>query len=511
MSLSIRVQFLAGYSGREWPPSPARLFKALVCAARSGWAASNRNVIDESLRELELQGWLQGTSLPEIAAPRASLRVPRQRRFVPNNSKNWPTERRLNPVKGIDLEPEPILHWDIEAPFVVWYRWPDATATLVRAVRDISRRVSSVGKGEDFAVLDATEESPPSKLIRWYPASEVQRGSGPSLEVPEPGCLDVCDAMFQRPADDAPLPVAGTRSISYTSDDGREASLPAGVLALWSGGRRRSWDARLLRQIVGPIRNLLEDIRGEIVDVLAPSPSERSHLEELTGRVLLGHSENGDPVREPHLAVLPIPSLLGPYPDGRVRRVALAGFGCAQDMTRRAIVDMAHVLLHGRELRDNGRGTGVTLDTEPDRQWLKAITRKSRSWVSVTPVVQVAKELTSTEWKRLRALRQVASTKDTDLVALEQRLQSRRLELVVRALVQAVAASGARPISVQVIPGGSIAGVHIAPHYRVSGYLAETPRFHVRVTFDRPVTGPIAVGRGRHVGFGLLWPSDDNE
>jgi CRISPR-associated protein Csb2 len=509
MSLSIRVQFLAGYSGREWPPSPARLFKALVCAARSGWATSNRNVIDDSLRELEAQGWIQGTSLPEIAAPRASLRDPRQRRFVPNNSKNWPTERRLNPVKGIDLEPEPILHWDIEAPSVVWYRWPDATPLLVRTVRDISRRVASVGKGEDFAVLDATEESPPSDLTRWYPASKVQRGSGPSLEVPEPGCLDVCDAMFKRSADDAPLPVAGTQSISYTFDDDREASLPAGVLALWFEGKRRSWDARLLRQIVGPIRNLLDGVRSEIVDVLARSPSERPYLEALTGRVLLGHSENGDPVREPHLAVLPIPSVLGPYPDGRIRRVAFVGFGCAQDATRRAIVEMAHVLLHGREILDNGRGTGVTLNTEPDRQWLKAITRKSRSWVSVTPVVQVAKELTSSEWKRLSAVRRSASENVADLASLEQRLQSRRLELVVRALGQAVGVGGARPISVEVIPGGSIAGVHMAPHYRVNGYLAETPRFHVRVTFDRPVAGPIAVGRGRHVGLGLLWPDEE--
>jgi CRISPR-associated protein Csb2 len=43
----------------------------------------------------------------------------------------------------------------------------------------------------------------------------------------------------------------------------------------------------------------------------------------------------------------------------------------------------------------------------------------------------------------------------------------------------------------------------------VSGYLAQTPRLHLRVTFDRPVTGPISVGRGRHVGFGLLWPAQE--
>jgi hypothetical protein len=108
MPLAIRVQFLAGYSGREWPPSPARLFKALVSSARAGWSHSNRKAIDDSLRVLERQGWSEGTK-PEILAPHAKWRPPRQRRFVPNNSKNWPTERKLNPEKGIDLEPEPMV------------------------------------------------------------------------------------------------------------------------------------------------------------------------------------------------------------------------------------------------------------------------------------------------------------------------------------------------------------------------------------------------------------------
>jgi len=148
----------------------------------------------------------------------------------------------------------------------------------------------------------------------------------------------------------------------------------------------------------------------------------------------------------------------------------------------------------------------VRLDTEPDGQWLKAVAGSSRTWASVTPVIQAAKELTTAEWDRLRAMRRVAAESGEDLARLEQRLRDRRLELVIRSLRQALGASGARPISVEVIPGGPMAGVHIARQYRVNGYLAETPRLHLRVTFDRPVAGPIAIGRGRHVGFGLLWP-----
>lgn len=156
MSLAIRVQFLAGYSGREWPPSPARLFKALVASARAGWAHDNREAIDESLRVLEQQGWHEGTRLPEIVVPRATLRPPRQRRFVPNNSRTWPTERE-GPEECTE---DTLMRWDIEAPQTVWYLWPNVEAFHVPVLRDVSRRVFSVGKGEDLAVLDATDSEP---------------------------------------------------------------------------------------------------------------------------------------------------------------------------------------------------------------------------------------------------------------------------------------------------------------------------------------------------------------
>jgi CRISPR-associated protein Csb2 len=503
MPLAIRVQFLAGYSGREWPPSPARLFKALVSSARAGWAYSNRKAIDETLRMLEQQGWTEDTKLPEIIAPRADLRPSRQQRFVPNNSKNWPTERKLNPEKGIDLEPEPILGWDIEAPHTVWYWWPNVEGSHVPVIRDVVRRVVSVGKGEDLTVLDATDAEPPRGAVRWQAAPR-----GVSLEVPEVGCLDVCDAVFHQDLTEVPLPAAGVQAVTYASD-GRAADreVPTFVLGLWRNGKRCSWDARLLRQVVGPVRHLLDEIRSEVVDVLTRNPSERTTMEELVRRVLVGHDESDKPITEPHLAILPLPSVLGPYPDGRVRRVALADFGNCEDPTRRAIVEIAQVLLHGRELLDSGRGTGILLDTEPDSQWLRAITKRSRIWATVTPLVQQAKELTGDEWRRLVKARRNAAQDPAKTAARELHLRKRRLELLDRSVRQAIEDTGARIESIEFASGGWFAGVHVATQYRANGYLGETPRLHVRVTFDREITGPLAIGRGRHVGFGVLWPA----
>jgi CRISPR-associated protein Csb2 len=508
MPLAIRVQFLAGYSGREWPPSPARLFKALVSAARAGWANSNRKAIDDSLRALEQQGWTEHTKLPEIVAPRAELRPPRQRRFVPNNSKNWPLERKLNPEKGIDLEPETMVGWDIEAPTTVWYWWPSIEASHVPVLREVSRRVVSVGKGEDLAVLDATDAEPPASTLRWQPAP-----SGASLEVPEAGCLDVCDAVFARNLNDLPLPTAGVSAVTYSPDVGASAQLvPAFVVGLfWRNGTRCSWDARLLRQVVGPIRHLLDEIRNDVVAELVRRPSERRAMEALALRVLLGHEDSGRPIAEPHLAIMPLPSVLGPHPDGRVRRVAFADFGHRDDPDRRAIVELARVLLHGRELQDGGRDTGVVLGTEPDSQWAASITRSSRVWATVTPLVQAAKELTAAEWRRLSSARRVAEEDPATVARLETRLRARRLELIARSVQHAVAGRGVRVESIEFGAAGPIAGVHTAQQYRVRGHLAETSRVHLRVSFDRVIQGPLAVGRGRHVGFGVLWPAEDRQ
>jgi CRISPR-associated protein Csb2 len=330
--------------------------------------------------------------------------------------------------------------------------------------------------------------------------------------VPEAGCLDVCDTVFARDLNDLPLPAAGVRAVTYASDGAASAQpVPTFVLGLWRNGKRCSWDARLLRQVVGPIRHLLDEIRNEVVGLLARSSSERPAMETLVRRVLLGHDDSDKPIAEPHLAVLPLPSVLGPYPDGRVRRVALADLGSGEDPNRRAILELAQVLLHGRELRDDGRGTGVVLDTEPDGQWLRSITRRSRTWATVTPMVQAAKELTSSEWRRLLGARRNAEQDPSTVARLEARLRARRLELIERSIRQAIAGQGPRIVSVEFAFGGPIAGVHVAAQYRTKGYLSETPKLHIHVTFDRPVAGPLAVGRGRHVGFGVLWPVQEHE
>src|SRR5450755_4527512 len=79
--LNLTVRFFSGhYHGKEWPPSPARLFQALVAGAKTGDPIREWNVDQQSALE-----WLEGLDPPEILS-RASDNGRRYTIFVPNNS-----------------------------------------------------------------------------------------------------------------------------------------------------------------------------------------------------------------------------------------------------------------------------------------------------------------------------------------------------------------------------------------------------------------------------------------
>src|SRR6266852_8079352 len=79
--LQLIIRFLTDhYHGTDWPPSPARLFQALVAAGKTGasgtkWTSCHQDALE----------WLESLGSPEIfARPHQSSK--RYTLFVPNNS-----------------------------------------------------------------------------------------------------------------------------------------------------------------------------------------------------------------------------------------------------------------------------------------------------------------------------------------------------------------------------------------------------------------------------------------
>jgi CRISPR-associated protein Csb2 len=512
MYFVVRVRFLGGYQAREWPPSPARLFKALVAVSRQGAPGASRDEVDAALRCLERR------TAPDVLAAQAQPMRSRLLRFVPNNSTVDPkTGKPEWPANRVSKEPEPVRAWQIDPLAEVVYVWPGVTGGRETDVLGaVARRVPSLGKGEDFVAVQ-------SECVDAYPNTEglicyrpSGRGGEVSLEVPESGCLAVCLEMFKRRAADPgwnrihELPTMGTHLEHYDRHGGLPAKPrpPVAIFGLWRGTRRRAFDSRLFRVPVGQCRHLIPIALNEAVAEIARDPGERAELQRLGEGVICGHSATGGKYEGPHIAVAPLPSVLGPYPDGRVRRLALVGFGCTEEATKR-LFEAVVALLHGREFLDGGQGTGVVLRKEEGSEWLSLLMGPATEWESVTPVVLDRPEFLRKEWERLQRERRAVLATDPDVdtktaAAIETSLVSRREELV-RAAIERFGAGDVLRVEVARAPWR--AGLHPASQYRATDYLRASPRFHIRVSFREPVRGPIVVGRGRYVGFGVLRPT----
>ena len=109
--LCIAATFLAGrYHGKEWPPSPARLFQALVAGARTGTYRQQWPAVEPLLRILEQ------LPAPEIIARNAE-RLSGYRISVPNNdtdraAKEWAVGREFD-ASGLRTMKE-VQPWEME-------------------------------------------------------------------------------------------------------------------------------------------------------------------------------------------------------------------------------------------------------------------------------------------------------------------------------------------------------------------------------------------------------------
>lgn len=481
------------------------MFKALVAVSRHGVAGA-----DSALE------WLEGQDPPLVLASRATATRSRLRRFVPNNSEVDPKTGNAEwPAARASKEPERLHAWRLEPPAQVAYAWSLAERCPQSAiVAAIARRLPSLGKGEDFVVAHGDHASElPSGLVRYEPGS---KGNAFSLEVPDKGCLWVCSELFRRRAADPgwnrihEVPTMGTRLEAYARSVGehRVARPPIAVFGLWKGGSRRAFDARLLRVPVGQCRHLISALVNQAATEFASDSTQREELMRLGQALLCGHTADSGKYERPHAAVVPLPSVLGPYPDGRVRRVALIGFGCTEPPAIELFETVA-ALLHERELIDEGIATGIRLRREHDDDWLALLMRPSAVWESVTPVVLERPEFRRKDWEQLGHRQRRLDARAGDALAareLDRVIAARREELV-RATVNRAGITAVVDVISSRAPWS--AGLHHAGQYRVGDYLRQSPRLHVRLRFQEPVPGPIVLGRGRYVGFGLMRPCDD--
>jgi CRISPR-associated protein Csb2 len=297
---------------------------------------------------------------------------------------------------------------------------------------------------------------------------------------PKPGALAAYQERYQfwlrgAAKDDVPIPVRRTH---YRPPDTLSFDAPMALFEMWlDEDRRLPYDPRDLRQPAAMVRHAM------IEWTKAHPKFSRHYGEDLVAKLIAGH-ESDRQHDGSHIACVPLPSMRAEgQADGLIRRVLLVGYGCEGHISQELFESVTDGI-NGADLIDQGKRTGYLKKTSLDDSVLHLFIGKGqRVWRTVSPII---------------------------LTGLMRRGRGAEV-LVSRALKQAgVPESDIE--SIAAFSGPIVPKSIRALEYQIekSSYLAQTPRYHAEVIFNRPVEGVLVVGRGRHCGFGLLMPCSEH-
>ncbi len=471
--LQLSVRFLVDrYHGSEWPPSPARLFQALVAGARTG--AASRELGRKHQNVLE---WLEHQETPEIFA-----RPPQKGKeftlFVPNNSlsgerKNTKTSKTVRPRILADQafgQPDVVYQWRFDEETGVSER--------VRTLDEVASRLRALGWGVDFAAacVELTGGTMQSASLDHFvpdPAGDI------ALTTSEQGFFAHLSASH----------LAFTRRITnqgvnpYT----RPTQFGHARYRNRATARGRRFIAFELEQPEGGVFATRWDQTQTIAAMIRHAAGEALKKEEMDqawiNSFVLGHNQPEDLGHR--LSYVPLPSIGHQHSDGGIRRVLIAEPPSVVAEDREAL-DLLDIKFAGQILTEyeGGPTRAMLVPVRDQTKVLPFYTRIAAVWETVTPMVLHG----------FNASRGQISLAKTD-----------------RLLCQAFEAAGfpeagIENLTFQTAPywGGSGAAGTI----RVPKHLAKWPRVHVRVTFKRPVKGPVLAGIGRHYGLGIFGAGD---
>ena len=500
--LLISVRFHDGrYHGSgEWPPSPARLFQALVAGAARG-----ENLSEHAVEAFE---WLESLDAPAIGAP-PSYAGQTFKTFVPNND--------LDAVGG-----DPARIGEIRTAKIIRPRYFDAAVPLLyawtfeqsadaerhaRTICEIADNLYQFGRGVDMAWArgEVVDESEADIRLRerasvlWRPN---EGGNGTALSCPHPRSLESLIRRF-----------AATRGRFKTIEKGRKTG------QLFSQAPKPSFS-----QIPysSPSTFLLFDIRSADSEAaFAPQSPERiialtekirdqaaARLKKglpdcaaMIDRVFVGRdAKEADKVRR--IRITPLPSIGHAHTERSIRRVLV---GVPPDCAI-AVADIAWTF-SGLAL-DFDPETGevspesATLVTANDRAMLDHYGVKSekasRIWRTVTPT----------------ALSERAARRRIDPHRMREEAKGGAERLREQAAAEWAVHQALRHAGIDGVGADDLRAaraVRSATGQRAEAFapgkrFAKERLWHIEIAFAEPVPGPLLIGDGRYLGLGLMAP-----
>lgn len=466
----------------EWPPSPMRLFQALVAGSRTGC----RNA-DWSKAEAEAFQWLERRDPPVIVGPEAQPAAA-YTLFVPNNDADKKFDRQERLTSKV-VRPHRLVNGssDTEVGHTLHYLWtiPEGEWSAARPYAEVlcreARHLMALGWGIDQAVADGrvlTDAEAHALPGRRWRAWRTHQPGRPQLRVPVADSLadlEAVHATFVKRINgrkfNPPRKPRRFESVVYLSADVLPPR-PYAAFELPEGVAFRQEDGAA---VVAMLRSL----------ACRCAKADSHEFPGGSEMYVAGHGprkENGKFADEPwpRFSYLPLPTIGHEHADGMIRRVLIAEpFGGDGSHAR-----WAQQRLRNQILRDHdGHERGVLLELwrSSSRAMLNRYTGESTSWFSVTPVI---------------------------LPGFDDGKRSKAERLVLQAFQQAgLPATAIKEFTIRKAPFCS--GSQHPDCYRRPDYLdrANNRRFsawHAHLLFQEPVVGPLSLGAGRHCGLGIF-------
>lgn len=476
----------------EWPPSPFRLFQALLAGAARGAALDDGD--REALLRLEAA---KPEDAPIIAVPPSRFADRAVRLYVPNNDLDavGGDPARIGAIRAPKLV-RPRL-FETDAP-VFLYALPahDVPDEAAAALCEIADRLYQFGRGVDMACARAellSADQLEARLARHGGA--VHRPSsggagGAVLRCPAPGSLASLiarrrglAARLARPGELRQAAPARFRMVAYDCPPTQllfELAAPAD-----SGRRFRPWP--LVRCVT-----LTERVRDRAAARLARAMPDR---EKLIERILKGRGA-GESDKALRPRITPVPSIGAAHTDASIRRVLV---DIPPDCPL-AVDDLAWAFA-GLDLGVNAKTGEIADDGAPvltsaadrsmlDRHYLRDATVPDEPavWRTATPAaLPVARGRGRQNGSARIANEKAAAAAVRN--ALRHAGVSARCEAV-RVQREPFSARGAR-----------------AEDFAQCSRFDPDRLWHVEIALAGPVAGPLVIGDGRFLGLGLMAPA----
>jgi CRISPR-associated protein Csb2 len=468
----------------EWPPSPLRVFQALVAAfaARNGtdWLETARPALS----------WLQHLSPPLIVSPGAHL-PPAYVIAVPNNDMNVPAAfwakgveaprdkqpsslKSMKTVRPACMEGDSTIHYLYAVPEPVS---KDALSHIER-IESVARSITHVGWGIDMVAAKAgvlsNEQSQSLVGRRW----EVTEEFGTPLRVPIAETLDALvgrhSSLLASVANDGVTLVPPLRkftTLAY-SDSKRVNHRPFAAFHLLPADpddRRPRTSFRQERIVC--VSAMLRHAAYEAA--LNDLDEEGWRTKAWADQFVAGHGPHKAAESFPRFSYLPIPTL--GHGNGMVYRALIAETPGGDGRSAR----WAAQRLGGAALRDedSGQEVAVLRNVRPEREKVfEPFLRECDCWQTVTPII---------------------------LPGFDDNDRGKASKLLLKCFEQAcIPYEMIGDWEMQKSPW-SRASAQTRSFMRTSR-LEHLPAWHVRISFTRPIAGPLAIGAGRHRGLGIM-------